>query len=167
MKRLWSGVTAIVLLGVCACRSTPATKATEGADIVSDPFPEAQEAIRAEVLALEEVGRSRDWEALRAAHLEGPKFTGFGAGLERHDFEQMLTAEIAALSGIDDFSTDFRDLKIDVFGDAAVATSFPIYTGTSASGEKIKIERRATMVYVRTPSGWKIAHEHLSISEGE
>ena len=136
-------------------------------DIVADPFPEAQQAIREEILALEEVGRSRDWEALRAAHLEGPKFTDFGSGMERDNFDQMLETEIAALSAIDDFTADFRDLKIDVFGDVAVATSFPVYTGTSANGEKIKIERRATMVYVRTPHGWKIAHEHLSVPQAQ
>jgi ketosteroid isomerase-like protein len=136
-------------------------------DIIQDPFPEAQEAVRAAILSLEGIGRSRDWEALRAAHLEGPKFTDFGTGMRRHDFEQMLATEIAGISGMDDFSADFRDLKIDVFGNVAVATSFPIYTGTSANGEKIEIERRATMIYVETRDGWKIAHEHLSKPEPE
>ena len=141
--------------------------ATQAPDIVRDPFPMDQAAIRAAILSLSDIGRNRDWEALRVAHLEGPKFTDFGAGMERHDFDQMLATEIAALSGMDDFSADFRDLKIDVFGDVAVATSFPIYTGRNANGEKIEIERRATMVYVKTPAGWKIAHEHLSVPEAE
>ena len=167
MKDWWTGVVAGVLLGFSGCSSSPANRSDEGADMIRDPFTEAQDAIRAEMLALQGIARNRDWEALRAAHLEGPKFTDFGAGMERNDFDQMLAAEIAAISGMDDFTVDFRELKIDVFGDVAVATSFPIYTGTGANGEKIEIERRASMVYVRTADGWKIAHEHLSVPRTE
>ena len=58
-------------------------------------------------------------------------------------------------------------VMIDVFGDVALATSFPSYTGSISNGEKIEIERRATMVYVKTTDGWKIAHEHVSVPEGE
>ena len=79
----------------------------------------------------------------------------------------MLEREVAGLSALEEFSIDWRDLKIDVFGDVAVATAFPIYTGTSADGEKIELERRATMIYVKTPDGWKIAHEHLSVPDAE
>ncbi len=159
MKDLWSAVAAIVLLGLSGCTGSPTR------DIVRDSFPEAEAAIRAEMLALNDI--DNDWDALRAAHLQGPKFTDFGAGFERHDFEEMIAAEIAAVSSVKDLAIDFRDLKIDVFGDVAIATSFPHFTWTNENGERDGMHRRATMVYVKTADGWKIAHEHLSAPETE
>jgi ketosteroid isomerase-like protein len=114
------------------------------------------------MLALKDIGRRHDWDGLRAAHLEGSKFSEIGAGLERNDFEEMIAGEIARMSAVQDLSIDWRELKIDVFGDVAVATSFPLYTWTDENGETGELERRATMVYVKTTDGWKIAHEHLS-----
>ena len=164
----WSrGFTIVLLLGAAGCANSTVTDTSVGHNIVTYEFPDAQEAIRAEMLSLQDIGRRRDWEALRIAHLESPKFSDFGAGMERSDFDEMLATEITAISGLDDFAIDFRDLRIDVFGDVAVATSFPIYTGSNSNGEKIEIERRATMVYVKTADGWKIAHEHVSVPEGE
>ena len=159
MKDLWSAVVAIVLLGLSGCTGSPTR------DIVRDSFPEAEAAIRAEMLALNDI--DNDWDALRAAHLQGPKFTEFGAGLQRHDFEEMIAAEIAAVSEMKNLAIDFRDLKIDVFGDVAIATSFPHFTWTNENGERDGMHRRATMVYVKTADGWKIAHEHLSAPETE
>jgi len=162
MRDLTSGLLAIAMLGFAGCTSSPPAESHDAADIVRDPFPEAQAAIRAEMLALSDIGRRHDWDGLRAAHLEGPKFSEIGAGLERNDFEEMITGEIAQVSAVQNLSIDWRELKIDVFGDVAVATSFPLYTGTDANGETGELELRATMVYVKTADGWKIAHEHLS-----
>lgn len=141
--------------------------ATPAPDLVNDPFPTDQAAIRAAMASLADVGRDRDWEALRAAHLEGPKFSELAGGMHRNDFDTMLAREIEAISALEDFSIEWRDLKIDVFGEVAVATAFPVYTGTKADGERVERERRATMVWVKTPKGWKIAHEHLSVPEKE
>ena len=140
---------------------------TPAPDIIHDSFPEAQAAIRAEMLALNDIGPNLDFDALRAAHLQSPKFSDFGDGLERHDFDQMIAAEIAAVSVLKDLSIDFRDLKIDVFGDVAIATSFPHYAWTNEDGKRDGMNRRATMVYVKTADGWKIAHENLSALESE
>ena len=74
----------------------------------------------------------------------------------------MIAEEIAALSVLQNFAIDFRELKIDVFGDVAVATSFPLYTWTDANDEKVELGVRSTMVWVKTAAGWKIAHEHNS-----
>ncbi len=162
MRDLASGLVAIALLGFAGCASSPLDDSHEAADIIRDPFLEAQATIRAEMLALNDIGRLRDWDGLRAAHLEGSKFSEIGTGFERNDFEEMIAAEIAGVSALQDLSIDFRDLKIDVFGDVAVATSFPHYTWTEANGKRGGMQRRATMVYVNTADGWKIAHEHLS-----
>jgi len=167
MNAWTQGFRIVLLLGAAGCASSTVADTGVGHDIATYEFPDAQEAIRAEMLSLQDIGRRRDWEALRTAHLEGPKFSDFGAGMERSDFDEMLANEIAAISGLNDFAIDFRELKIDVFGDVAVATSFPIYRGSDSDGAKIEIERRATMVYVKTADGWKIAHEHLSVPEND
>ena len=49
MKDLWSAVVAIVLLGFSGCTGSPTR------DIVRDSFPEAEAAIRAEMLALNDI----------------------------------------------------------------------------------------------------------------
>lgn len=167
MRNLTSGLVAIAMLGFAGCASSPPPESHEVADIIRDSFPEAQAAIRAEMLGLGDIGRRLDWDGLRAAHLGGSKFSEIGAGFKRNDFEEMIAEEIAGVSALQDLSIDFRDLKIDVFGDVAVATSFPLYTWTDANGEKGELQVRATMVYVKTADGWKIAHEHLSSPDTE
>ena len=167
MRNLTSGLVAIALFGFAGCTSSLTTDSHGAADIIREPFPEAQADIREEMLALNDIGRRHDWDGLRAAHLEGPKFSEIGTGFERNGFEEMIAVEIAGVSATQDLSIDFRDLKIDVFGDVAVATSFPLFTWTDANGEKGESQVRATMVYVRTPGGWKIAHEHLSSPDTE
>jgi hypothetical protein len=152
----------VVLLGFAGCAGSPPAGSPEGTDIVHDPFPAEESAIRAEMLALDDVANRQVWDALRSAHLEGPKFTGIGRGLERQNFEEMIADEIAALSVLQNFAIDFRELKIDVFGEVAVATSFPLYTWTDANDEEVELELRSTMVWVKTADGWKIAHEHNS-----
>ena len=167
MRDLTSGLVAIALLGFAGCVSSPVDESHEAADIISDSFPEAQAAIRAEIEALNDIGGRRDWEALRAAHLEGPKFSEIGNDFERNGFEEMIAAEIAGVSAAQDLSIEFQDLKIDVFGDVAIATSFPVYSWAEGDGERGEAQVRATMVYVRTADGWKIAHEHVSSPETE
>ena len=74
------------------------------------------------MLALDDVASRQDWDALRSAQLEGSVFTHIGRGLERQNFEEMIAEEIAALSVMQNFAIDFRELKIDVFGDVALTT---------------------------------------------
>ena len=167
MRHLASGLIAVALAGFAGCTDSPPAESHGSADMIHDPFSEAQAAIRTEMLALDDIVGHRDWDALRAAHLEGAKFSQIGAGFERNDFEAMIAGEIARASAVQELSIDFRDLKIDVFGDVAVATSFPLYTWTDANGEKDELQLRATMVYVKTADGWKIAHEHLSSPDAE
>ena len=167
MKRFTSKLIAVALLGFVGCAGSPPGKSHATVDIISDSFPEAQAAIRAEIDALNDIGGRHDWDALRSAHLEGPKFSEIGSGFERNGFEEMIAAEIAGVSAAQDLSIEFRDLKIDVFGDVAVATSFPVYSWAEGDGERGEAQVRATMVYVRTSDGWKIAHEHVSSPETE
>ena len=167
MRCTLHGIAVILVLGFAACTDSSRTGPQNPVDIVHDAFPEAQAAIRAEMLALNDIGPDLDFDALRAAHLQTSKFSDFGDGLERLDFDQMIAREIANVEALKDLSVDFRDLKIDVFGDVAVTTSFPHFAWTNEDGNRGGMDLRATMVYVKTPDGWKIAHEHLSLPDCE
>ena len=114
------------------------------------------------MLSLDDIVNQRDWDALRALHLDSEKFTKFGSGSQRQGFDEMIAEEIAAASAARDVSIDQRNLKIDVFGDVAVATCTPLFSFTNAEDEAVKLEARSTMVWVKTVDGWKIAHEHNS-----
>jgi ketosteroid isomerase-like protein len=134
---------------------------------VDDRFPEAGAAVRAAMLRLEDLVNRRDWDGLRSSHLDSPKFTRFGQGAQRQNFDEMIADEIASLSSVKDLSIDFRDLKIDVFGDVAVARSFPLFSFKGPNGEAVELEVRSTFVFVKTPNGWKITHEHNSSTNVE
>ena len=82
--------------------------------------------------------------------------------LERQGFADMIADEIKAVSAAQDLSIEFRDLKIDVFGDVAIATSYPLFTFKDPDGKPGVREARMTLVWVKTPDGWKIVHEHSS-----
>jgi len=49
------------------------------------------------------------------------KFTEFADGWQRNDFDAMLAREVAGLSAPEELSIDWRDSKVDVFEDVAVA----------------------------------------------
>jgi ketosteroid isomerase-like protein len=52
-------------------------------------------------------------------------------------------------------------LKVDLFGEAAVAT-FILEENMTTEGETLSVKARSTMVFVRGDDRWKIAHEHFS-----
>ena len=153
-------VLVVALLGLCACTLPSSVRSDRSSDIVGGSFPEAQAAIKAEMRRVVDAARRHDWEALRKAHLDSPKFTKFGRGRARENFEEMIASEIAGISTMKDPSVDFRDLRLDVYGDVAVSTSFPLFTWTDESGERVEIEIRSTVVWVKTAHGWRMAHEH-------
>jgi ketosteroid isomerase-like protein len=136
-------------------------------NIVEDRFAGDEAAIRAAMLELDDVVNRQDWDALRSSHLDGEKFSKLKRGQGRQDFEEMIAEEIANMSVMKDFKIDFRDLKIDVFGDVAVASSPALYTWTDQSGKAIERDMLATMVWVKTAEGWRIAHEHNSLAQAE
>jgi ketosteroid isomerase-like protein len=106
-------------------------------------------------------GASRDLDRLASFHLYGPHFTEFKDGQPRGDAASGAAAERAFFSAIPGSAVDMKDLKIDLFGDTAVAT----YNGHFAAtmqGHPISADMGVTMVFVYTDGDWKIAHEHFS-----
>lgn len=54
---------------------------------------------------------------------------------------------------------EWKDVKIDVFGDLAIATYYPHFSFVK-DGQKIEGMGRQTLVFLKTDQGWKIIHEH-------
>ncbi len=111
-------------------------------------------------MALDDIGH--DWAALRATHVEGTKFSQLDIERGRTGFDEMLAEKKAFLSRQQDLSIDWRDLKIDVFGDVAVATSLPRFTMKDEKGATSTLDLVATLVWVKTADGWKVAHENVN-----
>jgi ketosteroid isomerase-like protein len=156
-------VLALALFGLVGCAGPSLSESGETPNIIEGSFPEAESAVRAAILSIDEhVGR-KDFDGLSGDHLDSPKFSKFGPRvLERQGFADMIADEIKAVSAAQDLSIEFRDLKIDVFGDVAIATSYPLFTYKGPDGEPAAHEARMTLVWVKTPDGWKIVHEHSS-----
>lgn len=132
-------------------------------DITHEPFEDAQRAIRLrmdEVLAAVDAGRL---DQLTEFHLDSPKFTKFNdvPPLQRQDSVAAMESEAAEFSALDSIQSDFRDVRIDVFGPVGVVTGVYAYRAV-AGGETLVGEVRATVVMVDDRGDWKIAHEHLS-----
>ena len=156
-------VLALALIGLASCAGPPLSESNETPNIIKGSFPEAESAVRAAMLSIDEHVRAKDFDGLSADHLDSAKFSKFGPRvLERQGFADMIADEIKAVSAAQELSIEFRDLKIDVFGDVAIATSYPLFTFKDTDGQPGTREARMTLVWVRTPDGWKIVHEHSS-----
>jgi len=155
---------ALAALALSGCVA-PRPPESRTRDIVLDEFPEAQAEIRAALTALAEAARVHNAEGQRLAHLDSPKFTAFDSNRSTvKNFAEKLGEEVATFSSLADLNFGWEDdLKIDVFGDVAVATTLLSFSGTDPNGQQTEVSGvRTTLVLVRATDGWKIAHEHTS-----
>ena len=121
------------------------------------------------VRAFYEAGRNKDLTALADFHSSRESFTKFDENppYTRQNSEEAFVYEQAAFANISDYRYTIDDLRIDLLGDAAVATFYLSYGGMfvndySFEGSPVSGRARVTMVLVKTARGWRIAHEHLS-----
>jgi ketosteroid isomerase-like protein len=145
----------IMLLVCCGCSSLPGT--------VSETNQSAATAqITRRVDEIFDSVQKKDFPRLDSYHLYGPRFTKFSpSGLGREDAEASRSGEHAGLAAATVVSMKADDLKIDRFGDAAIATfilSYSVKTPDTIIDKKV----RTTMVFARHYGTWKIVHEHLS-----
>ena len=162
MKKLtWLTVSNLILFGLVGCASN---KQAATIDIVKGSFPQAEAEVRTQIAKILEDVRISNFRALKDHHLDSPKFSKFGPRVnERQDVAATNRSELAAFAAISDLKVEFQDLKVDVFGDVAIATGFLRFTFTR-DGEQGERVSRQTLVYVKTDQGWRIAHEHSSLS---
>ena len=143
--------------GTIACRMDDAGT---GDDSINEMYPDEQAKIRQVFADIDESLRTKDIERLESLHLYGPKFTNIDAG-QRQDAAAARQGERDFAGSISGAELRFEDLRIDVFGDVAVATSMldlRFQTDTESHVERLQI----TIVLVKVGDDWKITHEHGS-----
>jgi ketosteroid isomerase-like protein len=125
--------------------------------------------VEAVIVAFFEAGKNKDLTTLADFHSSRDSFTKFDENppYTRQNSDEAFVYEQAAFANISDYNYKLEELRIDLFGEAAVATFYLTYTGMfindySFEGYPVGSRARVTMVLRRTPRGWRIAHEHLS-----
>jgi ketosteroid isomerase-like protein len=121
------------------------------------------------VRAFFEAGRNKDLTALGDFHASRESFTKFDENppYTRQNSDEAFVYEQAAFANISDYRYTIDDLRIDLFDGSAVATFYLTYGGMfvndySFEGSPVSGKARVSMVLVKTPRGWRIAHEHFS-----
>ncbi len=105
-----------------------------------------------------------DFDSYKEMHLFGEGFSIYSAfppfgrfeGGDALSKERQWFFEIAPK-----LTWKIRDLKIDVLGEAALATLTVSYSGTYL-GDPLKMELRGSVVLAKRNISWKILHEHWS-----
>ena len=150
----------IVAVGVVVLAAS--CRAPGPVDPVVEPFENAQKEVERTLLDLLGAAERKDFVRLEALHLYGPKFSKWdGRGPGRLDAEATRNAERAGIEALDSFRATVEELKVDVFGQVAVATFVMQYEAV-AFGQTSQTKVRATLVWVKVDLGWKIVHEHFS-----
>ena len=135
--------------------------------------PESADSSRKEItsviFAFFEAGKNKDLSSIEDFHSSPSTFTKFDENppYTRLNSEEAFVHEQAAFANISDYDYKIDDLRIDLFGETAVATFYLTYKGMfindySFEGSPVGSRVRATMVLTRTQRGWRMAHEHLS-----
>ena len=121
------------------------------------------------VRAFYEAGKNKDLPSLSDFHAPASVFSKFDENppFTRQNSEEAFVYEQASFANISDYNYKIDELRIDLLGDAAVATFYLTYGGMfvndySFEGSPVGSRVRVTMVLSRTNRGWRIAHEHLS-----
>ena len=124
--------------------------------------PDDQFAIRQLLEETFDAAARKDFPRLDSYHAYGPKFSKFSADSpHRQNAEEARQGEHEGLAAVDGMTMRADDLKVDVFGDAALAT-FVLDYAFEVEGRRIAARARATMAFVREGGVWLITHEHFS-----
>ena len=145
----------VVCIWCGACRSHAPTGATAHS-------AKEQVAIQRRLQEIFDAAAKKDLRRLESYHLYGPRFSKFAPeSAARLDAEAARQGENDAFTRINDFSARADDLKVDLFGDTAIATFVLNY---SFLMETNRFNRQAltTLVFVKDNGNWKITHEHIS-----
>jgi ketosteroid isomerase-like protein len=133
------------------------------------PTDKDKKDIEALIRAFFDAGRNKDLTALADFHGPRDQFTKFDENppYTRQNSEEAFVYEQAAFANISDYSYSIDELRIDLFGDVAIATFYLSYSGMfvndySFEGSPVRSNTRVTMALTRSSKGWRIVHEHLS-----
>ena len=110
---------------------------------------------------LEKATAARDIDWIESFHLYGPRFTRVSQNGQRLTATQSRASEKENFSSMDEFSSEFDDLKIDVFDKTAIVTG--IFSFEGRIGENTFPGRvLGTLVLVKVNGEWKIVYEALT-----
>jgi len=153
VKLLLGSLTVAVVLGGCA--SAPTAK-------LNADYPKDRAQIQRRLLEIFDAAEKKDLDRLDSYHFYGPKFTKFAPeAAGRLDAAAARKGEHDGLAPVADLSMRAEDLKIDVFGDAAIAT-FVLNYSFKAGADAFQKQALSTLVFVKDHGAWKITHEHFS-----
>ncbi len=132
--------------------------------ILTEPYPGEQLEVERRLEDIMSAARRQAIDELESYHAFGPKFTKFDdfEPLERQDGETTRRLEREAILGVKEFDPRVVDLKVDVFGPAAVTTFVMDYRVVDDEAQSHSFRARATMVLAKEQSEWLIVHEHFS-----
>ncbi len=121
------------------------------------------------IRAFFDAGKNKDLTALADFHASRESFSKFDENppYTRQTSDEAFVYEQAAFANISDYRYAIDDLRVDQFGETAIATFYLTYGGIfvndySFEGSPVSGRARVTMVLVKTVRGWRIAHEHFS-----
>ena len=109
-----------------------------------------------------DAAQKKDLERLDSYHFYGPKFTKFSASFPgRQDAATARQGEHNGITAANDLKMNAEDLKVDIFGNVAIATFNLNFSFKTDSGV-VERKEQSTLVFVKDRGEWKIAHEHFS-----
>jgi ketosteroid isomerase-like protein len=150
MKTVFALSLVIALLSGCATAQPPAT--------TRDAAETEVKRVLADILDAVE---KKDVARLDSHHWYGPHFSKFSSSGARFNAEQARAGEHKGLNAVTGLKLRTDDLKVDAFGDSAIAT-FVMVATLQSGAETLTKRERGTLVFVRHDGSWKIVHEHFS-----
>ena len=116
-----------------------------------------------------EIGRSKDLQSIQGLHASDERFSKFNdmPPYTRMDYNEACMHEELFFASVSDYNFEIEDMKVDLFGDIAIATFLIEHSGMlvddySFTGRTMRSKSRGTMVFQRKNSEWLIVHEHFS-----
>ena len=107
--------------------------------------------------------QKKDLTRLDSYHLYGTHFTKFAPeSSTRMNAEAARKGEHDGISALEGLSMVAEDLKVDRFGNVAIAT-FMLKADFTVKGSRVSKRSFTTLVFVKDHGEWKITHEHISV----
>lgn len=130
-------------------------------DLIADQFQESQQEIQTVLDNIFKAINDDDADKLISYHIYSPKFTEFRDSERRFNSQENEDYERGLVGAVSNFDYNLGDLKINVFGDAAVVTFHADFRPTIGD-DVVQIWGSTTLVFVKVNGEWKITHEHHS-----
>jgi len=131
-------------------------------DLIVEEFPEAKKEVMETFGAIAQSIQDGDMDKLISFHAYGPKFTEFKNGEPRNGDVANEAYERNVFGSVTEVvKFDAKDLKIAVYGEVANLTfhsDFHLKFGE----DLVVVNDQITLLFVNTPNGWKMVHEHHS-----